>query len=59
MKIDVGSQKPPIVIPVILVPVEIQVALAIPRPVEVRHIAVAVRVHPDRNVQGIIRATAP
>ena len=49
--------KTPVVIPVILEPIEIGIALRIV-PVETNHIAVAIRVPPDRAiVQNIFRAT--
>ncbi len=53
--------EPADVIPVILVPVEVQVPLRVV-PVEIGHVAVAIQVAPDRAaviVQRTIHATAP
>ena len=42
---------------VVVDPVEVQVPL-LTISVEARHVAVAIGIHPDRNVQNIIYATA-
>jgi len=53
-----GTDEPVVGVEVVVEPIEVQVpTLAIP--VEVRHVAVAIRVHPDRNAQNIIYTTAP
>lgn len=52
-----AGEEAAVVIPVILEVIEVQVALrAIP--IEARDAVVAIRVHPDRNVQNIVYATA-
>ncbi|MEK7565017.1 MAG: hypothetical protein AAB501_02155 [Patescibacteria group bacterium] len=52
------SKEPIVLVPPVVVPVEIQVALTGIAP-EFGHVAIAVAVLPDRNVQNIICATIP
>ena len=59
MKRVSDGREPVDLVPVILVPVHVQVALRTV-PVEVRNVAVAVPVLPDgTNVQSIVCATTP
>ena len=51
-----GANKPVITIEVVIKPVEVQIP-TIAIPVEVRHIAVATQINPDRNTQNIIHTT--
>jgi len=58
MKILADGQEPAVIVPVVVVPVEVQVAL-VAVPVQVGHVAVAVRVHPDGavNTRDAIQTT--
>jgi len=59
MKRVSDSEKATVLVPVVLKPVEVELALAVPL-VEIRDVPVAVRVPPLRtNVQNIICATTP
>lgn len=54
MKIVANDSEPPVLIPVVLNPVEVQLTLRIVA-VEVRDVAVTVRILPDRtSVQNIV-----
>ena len=59
MKRISDSEETTMLVPVILEPIEIELALAIPL-VEIRNVPVAVRVPPPRtNMQNIICTTTP
>jgi hypothetical protein len=56
MKRFAKGEKTPVSIPPIVKPIEVEVALPV-IPIQIGHVAVAIAVSPDRNVQSIICAT--
>lgn len=58
MKRFAYSKETVVTIPPVIIPVQVEVALRVAL-VQIRHVAVTITIHPDRNVQNIIYTTAP
>ncbi len=58
MKRFADSEETAVAVPPVVVLVQVEVALRVV-PVQIGHVAVAIAVHPDGNVQNTAYATAP
>jgi len=56
MKRFAKGEETPVSIPPVVKPIEVEIALQV-IPIQISHVAVAVRISPDRNVQSIICTT--